>query len=736
MKKMNACAFLSFIVCLGIVFPACGDAVVGKAVVDGFQYYYTNLTSTTCMIYNWEKDPVSLRDITDDCCAIRLANGDELGLDSVAMYSTIRIPPVINGRTVTEIGEYAFYRVDRHPLRFYITWVIPNTVLNIRDRAFLGGEYSSAEFAEGSVVTNIGSQVFSRFACRDGVALKMPDSIKSLDYAAFDVCGFERISFGPDSRLATIGQSAFRGCSSLKALHVPDGVKSLGQWAFEGCRQLREVSLPGGLAYMGTAPFLTTPMLKTVVFRGDAPARYGDERTVFVGSEAVGATVYAPTAAKGFVVPGDTVATYFPTNLTDAVIAAFDEESRPRFQAARFPVVQMNLSNLPGHHYDDLAGVVWEFSVVAGKGQVTDCYTVGHEDDRQWILPTNGPAIYAPAVLSGHQGDFPLTTIAGSALKGKVSQPSVVMDFSAADSLVTIGREAFLQYEGLAEFVFPSNLTSIADSAFRESGVTNVVLPASVASTGNQSAFRACKNLERVEVKGTTPIANYTFYGCPKLKTVRFRETPEKVLDYALANCTGLVWVVFDKNAPQALGYYRSLFDGDCPNGVTNATVLVSPNTDYRTWNDAGESVNPRGRLWPERPSGSGMCQSLPVDAFADGGDDIFVPYSWCETYLPSWGSYPTVQSIDDALRGESVNYPGKSYAECFRDGLVPRGSVIQPFLATITIGSDGKVTIDATPKTPGYVYTPEGRDTLESTSPWGAVKASSRFFRVVATPR
>lgn len=94
------------------------------------------------------------------------------------------------------------------------------------------------------------------------------------------------------------------------------------------------------------------------------------------------------------------------------------------------------------------------------------------------------------------------------------------------------------------------------------------------------------------------------------------------------------------------------------------------------------------------------------------------------------------MQSIDDALRGESANYPGKSYAECFRDGLVPRGSVIQPFLATITIGSDGKVTIDATPKTTGYVYTPEGRDTLESTFPWGAVKASSRFFRVVATPR
>lgn len=43
--------------------------------------------------------------------------------------------------------------------------------------------------------------------------------------------------------VTSIGQSAFRGCTSLKSITIPDSVKNIGYWAFAHCDQLIDVKI-------------------------------------------------------------------------------------------------------------------------------------------------------------------------------------------------------------------------------------------------------------------------------------------------------------------------------------------------------------------------------------------------------------------------------------------------------------------------------------------------------------
>ena len=60
---------------------------------------------------------------------------------------------------------------------------------------------------------------------------------------------------GNSYTLTHIGRSAFRYCSSLTSVTIPNSVTSIGDRAFDGCSSLKSVAIPQSVTHIGTNAF-------------------------------------------------------------------------------------------------------------------------------------------------------------------------------------------------------------------------------------------------------------------------------------------------------------------------------------------------------------------------------------------------------------------------------------------------------------------------------------------------
>ena len=67
--------------------------------------------------------------------------------------------------------------------------------------------------------------------------------------------------------LKVIGRQAFRDCTGLKRINIPEGVQIINDSAFKICPELTSVVLPQSLRVMGHEAFMGCLKLKRVTFR-------------------------------------------------------------------------------------------------------------------------------------------------------------------------------------------------------------------------------------------------------------------------------------------------------------------------------------------------------------------------------------------------------------------------------------------------------------------------------------
>ena len=100
-------------------------------------------------------------------------------------------------------------------------------------------------------VTSIGSYAFRQ--CSGLHSVTIPNSVTSIGSAAFYQCyGLQSITI-PNS-VTIIGGSAFYECN-LTSVTIPNSVTSIGGSAFYLCRSLRSVTIPNSVTSIGKSAF-------------------------------------------------------------------------------------------------------------------------------------------------------------------------------------------------------------------------------------------------------------------------------------------------------------------------------------------------------------------------------------------------------------------------------------------------------------------------------------------------
>jgi hypothetical protein len=169
------------------------------------------------------------------------------------------IPPTIEGKPVTSIGNSAFYNPS--PMNGYmmVSVTIPDSVTNIGFRAF-GNNMGLKSATIGNGVVSIGDYAFS--SCSSMTNVTMGANVKNIGNSAFYWCGLKDMSM-PDS-VTSIGASAFEQCMSLMNLTIGTNVTNIGSSAFKSCAFLTSVTIPDSVISIGASAFYQCNQLRNI----------------------------------------------------------------------------------------------------------------------------------------------------------------------------------------------------------------------------------------------------------------------------------------------------------------------------------------------------------------------------------------------------------------------------------------------------------------------------------------
>ena len=262
------------------------------------------------------------------------------------------------------------------------------------------------------------------------------------------------------NNVTSIGDSAFRSCTSLIGVTIPDSVTSIGASAFGYCTSLTSVTIPDSVTSIGASAFYDT-------------AYYNDEsnwdKDVLYLSNCLIDTNYNFDLTTDYIIKDGT-----------RIIA----DSAFRWSGITNVTIPDSVTSIGNYAFEDCTNLA---SITIGNG-VTSIgrwafyNTAYYNDESNW----NTGVLYISDCLIDTNDDFDSTT-----------------DYIIKDGTRIIANYAFSGCTSLTSVTIPNSVTSIGSSAFDSCrSLRNVTIPNSVTSIGF-GAFYDCTNLTNVYYAGT-----------------------------------------------------------------------------------------------------------------------------------------------------------------------------------------------------------------------------------------
>ena len=470
----------------------------------------------------------------------------------VGSGGAISIPSTLGGCPTVGIGEWSF--MEQKTLT---SVMIPDSVISIGNSAFAGCTALSA------IEVGPGNQEYTSV---DGVLYNKAKT------TLVQCPGGREGTFLIPLGVTTIGWEAFKLCTALNAVVMPDTLTSIGGWAFASCEKLTSMTIPLGVGSIGDYSFSSCTALNTVTI---------PESVTSIGESAF----YECTSLISIHIPENTTSVGNGAFARcTALIALEVSETNPAYISVDGVLYDRSFTTLiqyPG-------GKVGAFAIPTGIGSIGD-YSFGFSSALTNVsMPLSigsigDGAFFDCASLTTASMGGGVTLIGNETFTGCTSLASVTIP----DSVISIGKRAFFDCISLTAVTIPHGVTSLGEEAFaRCTSLTSISVndtnPAYASVDGVLYDKQATKVIQcpggRVGAftipDSVTRIGSEAFAECIYLTSVTIPDSVTSMGDLAFAECPLLTSVTMGNGLTslgvEAFGHCTLLRDLSIGSGVTS----------------------------------------------------------------------------------------------------------------------------------------------------------------------
>ena len=353
--------------------------------------------------------------------------------------------------------------------------------------------------------------------------------------------------------VTSIGGDAFRYCTSLSSIVIPDGVTSIGSSAFDNCTSLTSIAIPNSVTSIGNWAFGDCESLKFNEYsNGYYLGNNSNPYHVFIkvkNSSITSCNIHPSTkiiAYNAFNNCSSLTSVVIPDGVTEIGDYAFYKTS---LTSIKIPDGVTRIGTYAFRYCTSLTAV-YITDIAAWCG-------ISFDADE------SNPLHYANKLY----------------LNGEL-----VTDLVIPNGVTEIGSYTFSGCTSLTSIKIPDSVTRIGTDAFRYcTSLTSITIGKGVTSIGDW-AFSGCTSLTSITIgKGVTSIGGSAFSGCTSLSSIVIPNSVTSIIRDAFYNCTSLTSVIFE----DATGWYVTKSYG-VASGINLTLTNASQNAGYlnRTYDD------------------------------------------------------------------------------------------------------------------------------------------------------